>query len=58
MVLRLYNTLTRAKEDFKPFTFYNSKKKVMYVIELPNGMIKKTKTKVGNKIIFQANSTP
>ena len=40
------------KENFKPFTFYNSKKKAMYAIELPNGIIKKSKTEIGNKIKF------
>ena len=40
------------KENFKPFTFYNSKKKAMYAIEMPNGIIKKTKTEIGDKIIF------
>ena len=38
------------KENFKPFTFYKSKKKAMYAIELPNGILKKTKTKIGDKI--------
>lgn len=40
------------KENFKPFTFYKSRKKAMYVIELLNGSIKKTGTQVGNKIKF------
>lgn len=40
------------KENFKPFTFYSSKKKAMYVIELPEGTIKKTKTKISDKIEF------
>mgnify|MGYP001603548680 CR=1 FL=1 len=40
------------KENFKPFAFYNSKKKVMYAIEMPNGTIKKTKTEIGDKIEF------
>lgn len=38
------------KEDFKPFTFYKSNTKAMYAIELPNGIIKKTKTEIGDKI--------
>ena len=38
------------KEDFKPFTFYKSKKKAMYAIELPNGVVRKTKTEIGDKI--------
>ena len=40
------------KENFKPFTFYKSRKKAMYAIELPNGIIKKTKTETGDKIEF------
>ncbi len=41
------------KENFKPFTIYSSKKKAMYAIELPNGIINKTKTEIGDKIIFK-----
>lgn len=40
------------KEIFKPFTFYKSRKKAMYAIELPDGIIKKTKTGIGDKISF------
>ena len=40
------------KENFKPFTFYNSKKKAMYAVELPDGIIRKTKTELGDKIKF------
>ena len=40
------------KENFKPFTFYKSKKKAMYAIEIQNGIIKKTKTVIGDKIKF------
>lgn len=40
------------KESFKPFNFYNPNNKSMYVIELPNGAIKKTKTEIGDKIDF------
>lgn len=39
-------------ENFRPFTFYKSKKKAMYAIELPDGIIKKTKTEIGDKIGF------
>ncbi len=45
-------TVVDKKENFKPFTFYKSKKKAMYVIELLNGTIKKTKTEIGDKIEF------
>lgn len=40
------------KEDFRPFTFYASKKKAMYAIEMENGTIDKTKTEIGDKIEF------
>lgn len=40
------------KEDFKPFTFYTSKKPAKYIIELKSGVIKNTKTKLNNFIIF------
>jgi len=40
------------KEKFSPFTLYNSKKKAMYAIELPEEIIKKTKTEIGDKIKF------
>jgi len=41
-----------AKENFRPFTFYKSGKKAMYAIELPNGIIKKTNTEIGDKVGF------
>ena len=40
------------KENFRPFTFYKSRKKAMYAIELPNITIKKTRTEIGDKISF------
>lgn len=40
------------KENFNPFTLYISKKKSMYAVELPDGIIKKTKTKIGDEIEF------
>ena len=41
------------KENFKPFTFYNSKNKARYAIELPEETINKSKTKIGDKIKFK-----
>lgn len=38
------------KENFRPFAFHKSKRKAMYVIELPNDIIKKTRTEIGDKI--------
>lgn len=40
------------KESFMPFTFYKSRKKAMYAIELPTGGIRKTGTGIGDKIEF------
>lgn len=40
------------KESFRPFSFYTPKKKAMYIIELPSTTIKKTKTRIGDKISF------
>ena len=40
------------KENFRPFTLRNNAKPAMYVVELPQGTVKKTKTQVGDKISF------
>lgn len=40
------------KENFRPFTIYNSSKKAMYVIECGDGTVKKTRTTIGDKIKF------
>ena len=45
-------TVVDKKENLMPFAFYKSKKKAMYAVEIPNGTIKKTKTEIGDKIIF------
>ena len=45
--------VVEVKEDFKPFSFYNPKNKAKYVIELPAGKIKKSRTFVGDKITFK-----
>ena len=45
-------TVVEKKENFKPFTLYTPRKKAMYVIEVPNGIIKKTKTELRDKIDF------
>ena len=44
------NIVVDKKENFRPFSFYSSKEKAKYVIELPNGVIRKTKTEIGDKI--------
>jgi hypothetical protein len=41
------------KEGFLPFTLYNSKQKARYAIELPSGSIKKSRTNVGDTVIFK-----
>ena len=41
-----------VKENFRPFETYASNRKALYAIELPEGTIKQTKTKVGHKIDF------
>jgi hypothetical protein len=41
------------KKHFKPFTIYNSKALSQFVIELPDGSIKKSKTKTGDTIKWQ-----
>ena len=44
--------VVEIKENFMPFTFYTPKNKAKYVIELPNGIIKKSRTKLGDNISF------
>jgi len=41
------------KENFKPFTFYKSRERAIYAIELLYGAIKKTKTEIGDRINFE-----
>ncbi len=38
------------KRDFKPFTFYKSKKMAKYVIELPLGIIGDNNIRIGDKL--------
>ena len=44
--------VVELKENFLPFTLYTPKKKLIYVVELPNGIVKKSKTGIGDKIRF------
>ena len=44
--------VVEVKESFKPFRFYIPKNKAKYVVELPYGIIKKTKTEIGDTISF------
>ena len=45
--------VVELKEKFLPFAFYNSKQKAKYVIELPAGSIKKSRTAVGDTVMFK-----
>jgi len=45
--------VVELKGNFKPFTFYNSKQKAKYVIELSAGMIKKSRTGIGDLVTFK-----
>jgi len=40
------------KENFRPFTFYTPKAKAKYVIELPKGVVAKSKTRLNDIISF------
>jgi hypothetical protein len=44
--------VVEIKENFKPFTFYTPRKKSKFIIESPKGTIKKSKTKINDKINF------
>ncbi len=39
-------------EKFMPFSFYSSKTKCRYIIELPQGSIKNSNTWIGDKVEF------
>lgn len=45
--------IVKKKEKFKPFRIVFSDKKAQYIIELPAGIIAKTKTEVGDTISFK-----
>lgn len=45
--------IVEIKENFRPFSFYTPKRKALYIIELPSGIIKRTGTKVGDKVTFE-----
>jgi uncharacterized protein len=44
--------IIELKQNFKPFTFYNPKKKANYVLELKKDTISKYNLKINDKIIF------
>ena len=43
--------VVELKENFKPFTLYVPEKKSKYIIELPSGTIKNSKTSTGDKVV-------
>ena len=53
LFLNKNKVVVEIKENLKPFSFYTPKNKSQYIIELPQGTIKKTKMALGNKIQFQ-----
>jgi uncharacterized membrane protein (UPF0127 family) len=42
--------IVELKEDFKPFTAYTPSNKAFYVVELPSGAIKRSRTKIKDVI--------
>jgi len=44
--------VVEIKENFLPFTFFYPAKKSQFIIELPAGNVKKSKTSVGDTISF------
>ncbi len=44
--------VVEIKENFRPFRSYIPKAKAKYVIELPKGAVKKSKTEIGDIISF------
>ncbi len=53
LFLNKNKVVVEMKEHLRPFSYYSPKNKAQYIIELPKGTIKKTKTALGNKIQFQ-----
>jgi len=45
--------VVQLKENFKPFRIMMAKKPAKYIIELPDGIIRKTNTKLGDTISFK-----
>ena len=50
LFLNLNHEVVDKKESFKPFTFYTTKEKCRYIIELPDKSTEETK--LGDKIFF------
>lgn len=45
------------KQDFKPFAFFNSKKRANIVLELPEATIRKSNTKTGDFLKIEVEKT-
>lgn len=52
LFLNAQKKVVELKENFKPFTFYGNTHPAKYIIELPKGTIKKSKTRVGHTFKF------
>ncbi len=44
--------IVELKQNLKPFTFYKSKNKAKYILELKNNTIRNDKIKINDKISF------
>ena len=44
--------IVEIKKEFRPFSVYTPRQKAQYVIELPNGKISETKTKINDCLDF------
>ncbi len=44
--------VTEVVEGMAPFTTYSAKRKAKYVVELPAGTVRRSRTKVGDRIAF------
>jgi hypothetical protein len=52
MFLNERKRVVELKKKFLPFTTYSSSKKTKYAVELPQGTIEKTRTRIGDRIEF------
>ena len=53
LFLNKNKVVAEIKESLMPFSFYTPKNKAQYILELPQGTIRKTKTEIKDKIEFQ-----
>ncbi|MBI2208836.1 DUF192 domain-containing protein [Candidatus Woesearchaeota archaeon] len=53
LFLNKSKVVVEMKEKFMPFSFYTPKNEALYIIELPQGIIKKTRTKLGDKLTLR-----